>query len=537
MQRNRQAPAVSLDLPGRRWIGLLFAVILLVFFWNEREREASTVATSGNSESAGHPLQTPKRPAPRLRKHAPRTPDDAQASSVLRAPRSEPIPPTDCLSEFELHCFEGDPWWVDSCGERTHQAEECGATLCQDGGCAQNPPCERESETGTCVEGRVRTCLGGQVIEVDCSAHGEHCVQSPAYGAICRKQEEDKCEEGLSWCTGNQLSVCVTGNVHEVDCAEYDAQCESDSDQTARCVRITTRLNAPERDDPCEPCGCPETASEQHSAERCDGLDNNGNGKIDEGLYCSPVDIVAFLVAGSTGQSSYTRADVEDEIDRINALFGEPDSDTSLRFQLGEVITLTRPLWLDMDDEDFQRAAAVADTHPIRPAFYIPLIFTDRVLMGRVPKAGVSSLPYDSCAVDSALSPHALAGLGAVVVSKGRHFTTAAHEIGHFLGLCHTHATSSLPWLDRVEWPGDSFECEACGVLDDGICDTPTDPGQQHCVLDPTTCATHCQTEAAPDTLNIMSYYHACRYRFSDQQAIRMRKTLYYYRQRTLGTP
>lgn len=118
---------------------------------------------------------------------------------------------------------------------------------------------------------------------------------------------------------------------------------------------------------------------------------------------------------------------------------------------------------------------------------------------------------------------------GAVVVAKARAPTTVAHEIGHFLGLCHTHFEYQPPSQRVVRWEADdgrqrAILCDTqCRTGGDGVCDTPEDPGPPSCSYD-ASCQVACGDPAQPDARNLMSYYTACRDRFSVGQAMQLRR-------------
>jgi cysteine-rich repeat protein len=106
-------------------------------------------------------------------------------------------------------------------------------------------------------------------------------------------------------------------------------------------------------------------------------------------------------------------------------------------------------------------------------------------------------------------------GFGAVVATADPQ--VVLHEVGHALGLSHTHACSGVP-----EGRGD------CGATGDGLCDTPYDPGPawwgQRCVGEEAQrCAPGCEEDecsggAMPDRRNAMSYYTGCRGVLSGEQ-------------------
>lgn len=102
-----------------------------------------------------------------------------------------------------------------------------------------------------------------------------------------------------------------------------------------------------------------------------------------------------------------------------------------------------------------------------------------------------------------------------------------AHEVGHVLGLQHTHeCIESLACPDAPEHSGDT------------IADTPFDPGpagvssllcggeqiEGQCTLvDSAWCAVECADGSTPDVRNFMSYYGGCADRFSAGQSVHMR--------------
>ena len=96
--------------------------------------------------------------------------------------------------------------------------------------------------------------------------------------------------------------------------------------------------------------------------------------------------------------------------------------------------------------------------------------------------------------------------------------STFAHELGHYLGLLHTHSTSSGAELV------DGSNCDSAGDL---LCDTPADPNLSGGV-DADCSYTGSTTDAnnetyTPDTDNLMSYsLKDCRTKFSADQINRM---------------
>lgn len=107
---------------------------------------------------------------------------------------------------------------------------------------------------------------------------------------------------------------------------------------------------------------------------------------------------------------------------------------------------------------------------------------------------------------------------------------TFAHEVGHYLGLYHTHGpiASCGPLTDEL------VNGSNCATAGDRVCDTPADPGLRtgsncenshvnaNCIYTGTATDANGQM-FMPNTRNIMSYSrHECRDHFSTQQLARM---------------
>lgn len=410
-------------------------------------------------------------------------------------------------------CVTGDVWSLDSCGRLEEKLEECEARACRDGACDEPPdaPCDEPPE-GRCAGDTVRLCELGVLRVIDCRKQGMRCGRGEE-GAECKPDvpPAQRCR-GADRCDGDVLVQCDDGQSVRTDCRALRAKCLKLTDATApRCVEVRPLTAA---DQACGACGCPPVAE---GAETCDGRDEDADGLIDEELDCGPVPVIAFVVTDASGRSSHADEDVASEIATANALFARGEVEVAPSFRLDEIVRLPLPGLLDLDEREIDQLADDPRVHPARPAFYVPMLFVDRIVTGQTPKAGISTLPNGTCGgVQEGQGPE----VGIVAVAKARYPTTVAHELGHFLGLCHTHDKMETSAVIAVGDPtrGSIERCRPlCKLEGDGICDTPSDPGPDLCESDPS-CRTACRTNAAPDPSNLMSYYSRCRDRFSSEQ-------------------
>ncbi|MFC2175584.1 PKD domain-containing protein [Bacteroidota bacterium] len=112
--------------------------------------------------------------------------------------------------------------------------------------------------------------------------------------------------------------------------------------------------------------------------------------------------------------------------------------------------------------------------------------------------------------------------------------STLAHEVGHYLGLLHTHETA---------YGAEAVDGSDCLVDGDLLCDTPADPNLSG-VVDPEGCgyigvATDENGDTyAPSVTNVMSYAtRACRYEMTEDQLDKMLWTLQNQRAYLTCTP
>jgi hypothetical protein len=410
-----------------------------------------------------------------------------------------------CTPNARKSCHAGDVWWFDGCGMPEAVVEVCDGRPCLGVGCAParvqtDDTCDGAPAYGRCTGDVARACVAGQLVTVDCAADGRRCVMT-GEGARCLARTALDCSpEDAPACDGDSLQRCVDGRWESVDCSQRLGRCDT-SFGRARCV------------------GAQSLAAPTLATERCNGVDDDGDGRIDEGVACDDVPLVAF-VAGGRIPSDFD-AVLQRELWVLNRVF-EP-----LVFRWTETVAHDSPPVFDTTRFDdlaaklsrFEVRAEPAGRDPrlgeeaggldSSRSFFIPVLFVETIATDP-PAAGQSTLPNSTCG-GVRISDRPARPDGMVVVAARRQPETLAHEIGHYLGLCHTHDELGALGL-AAGLTGD------CNVTGDGICDTPWDPGPERCAIRED-CASVCEDPAAqPDTSNVMSYYMPCRRGLSAEQ-------------------
>jgi len=420
------------------------------------------------------------------------TPEPERPTPALTRRHIEAATP-DCRSHARKICDGGDTWWINGCGLNEERAEACDG-LCLDGKCLPppiGPRCPPSLwEGGKCEGDILRYCTEGVLMTVDCAQKNLRCAPDDTGEAACL--DPRPCNAGEVTCASStSLEICDHGQARTIPCAR-GARCFR-SGSRGRCVREVSY-------------GCGTTPEDDTDLE---------------------LPVVAFIVADDAPAESEER--IRASVEHAAASFSRSEHDTHVRIKLREIRIIVRPSWLSANATSLREMARDPEIAAATDNFFVPMIFTRELTMNEKKVAGIGTLPAGACGgLGMRASSTSVRGL--VVMSRQRNATTLEHELGHYLGLCHTHQPDQPASEVVVDSDGNIVpappSCQACNRTGDGICDTPADPGLETCTLDVDRCSTTCTNPATPDPANLMSYYTACRRYFSNEQIGYLRQFL-----------
>jgi len=487
-------------MPSRLWLlSLLLPMALGLLDFGTRRARPTKPSESEGAPSAQEPASAPQMAASRARPPRPRLVNGASSPPARATPAASP-----CAPNARKACYAGDVWWFDGCGRATDRVESCDGRPCLGVGCAPErwtaDACAGVPAFGRCEGDVASACLSGRPVRIDCAAIGQRCATTRE-GARCLKRSPLDCAAtDAATCDGDALRRCVDGRWDRIDCARRIGRCAEVSGG-ARCIATQT---------PRVP---------DSPVERCNGSDEDLDGRVDEDGVCDAVPLVAF-VAGDAAPEDFD-ARLERELATVNRIFKPLSFRWVKTVPAAAVPTQIAPESLDelaralstaesRFHRDLLRAQHAVPTDALERGldFYIPVLFVEAIA-SVPPTAGQASLPNSTCG-GVRISDRPAPPTGLIVVSEERQPDTLAHELGHYLGLCHTHEELAGSGI-----AAGAAECESTG---DGICDTPWDPGPERCAL-LSGCSTACaDVNAQPDVSNVMSYYMPCRRGLSAEQ-------------------
>ena len=220
----------------------------------------------------------------------------------------------------------------------------------------------------------------------------------------------------------------------------------------------------------------------------------------------------AHIVRHSDGSGGFKPEQLQEVLDTMNTYF----VDAGIQFVLTENINyVDKDIIYDFDRSRFQDTLLAQSLAGVMNVYFINKVLNDASFL-----CGYAQFPWNG---------------GDYVVVKNDCATngsTLAHEVGHYLGLLHTHETANgIEAVERIN----------CTFAGDGLCDTPADPR-----LGSNNVNDDCEytgrgrdyngNSYLPDPRNLMSYsLKSCRDRFSDGQLERM--LFYLDRDRTYLSP
>ncbi|HEX2676939.1 MAG TPA: M43 family zinc metalloprotease [Polyangiales bacterium] len=336
---------------------------------------------------------------------------------------------------------------------------------------------------GRCEGDVAVACIANAIYKVDCAKHrlrcaitdeGAQCLWPDTAGNACNGSEPAACVRGT-------LRRCADGLWDYTDCMKRGATCVEDT-AGARCANVAR-------------------GGDKHALpgiETCNGRDDDLDGRVDEDGVCEAISLVAYVPAGF--QPPGLDETMQSELAILNRIY------SPLRFRW--IATRSAPEAYRVFRPQDLETAAKAMSGSGYPAFYVPVLYVEDLVM-EPPKAGLSTFPNNRCG-GVRLSDRPAPADGLIVLSEGRQPETLAHEVGHYLGLCHTHQE-----LAPIALADGAPVCNRSG---DGICDTPRDPGPSKCLRD-AVCDVACPgDDATPDPTNVMSYYIGCRQKLTPEQ-------------------
>jgi hypothetical protein len=197
-----------------------------------------------------------------------------------------------CAGGPATSCDDGNPCTDDSCTPATGCSHADNAASCSDGNaCTTGDSCSG----GTCAGGAAPNCDDGNLCTEDSCVPASGCAHQPLDGGGSSSCGIGACLRTVAHCAAGTPQACVPGTpaANDATCDGVDDDCDGTTDEeyTAQPTSCGTGVCAAAGSTSCVSGSVQNScAPGAPSAETCDGLDNDCDGSVDQGLADADAD-------------------------------------------------------------------------------------------------------------------------------------------------------------------------------------------------------------------------------------------------------